>query len=121
MRDDLFAANGDRVALARAGDEMEPRHARRRPCGQRVPAAHRRGQKPAAHTHSGCEITQVLYGAIHDGRERFAAGDFDDADGSVHHGPVVALSDECICLASMEGRVAFDGRIARMLGSLVGI
>ena len=79
------------------------------------------GKSLPTHTHWGCELTQVLYGAFHDGRERFAAGDFDDADGSVHHEPVVELSDECICVASVEGRVAFDGRIARMLGSLIGM
>jgi putative transcriptional regulator len=57
----------------------------------------------------------------HDGRERFDAGDFDEADGSIHHQPVVEPGGECICLASVEGRVAFDGRIARVLGSLVGM
>lgn len=79
------------------------------------------GKSLPARIHWGCELTQVLCGAFRDGRERFAAGDFDDADRSAHHGPVVQLSDECICLASVKGRVAFEGRIARMLGSLVGM
>lgn len=74
-----------------------------------------------AHSHAGIELTQVLHGAFHDGRERFDAGDFDEADGSIHHQPVVEPGGECICLASVEGRVAFDGRIARVLGSLVGM
>ena len=79
------------------------------------------GMSLPAHTHDGCELTQVLYGAFHDGRARFEAGDFDEADGSIHHQPVVEPGGECICLASVEGRVAFDGRIARVLGSLVGM
>jgi len=79
------------------------------------------GKSLPAHTHAGIELTQVLHGAFHDGRERFDAGDFDEADGSIHHQPVVEPGSECICLASVEGRVAFDGRIARVLGSLVGM
>jgi len=79
------------------------------------------GKSLPAHTHDGTELTQVLHGAFHDGRERFDAGDFDEADGSIHHQPVVEPGGECICLASVEGRVAFDGRIARVLGSLVGM
>jgi len=79
------------------------------------------GKSLPAHTHDGIELTQVLHGAFHDGRERFDAGDFDEADGSIHHQPVVEPGGECICLASVEGRVAFDGRIARVLGSLVGM
>ncbi|MDQ6628593.1 MAG: ChrR family anti-sigma-E factor [Pseudomonadota bacterium] len=73
------------------------------------------------HSHRGVELTQVLYGAFHDGRARFAAGDFDEADDNVLHQPVVEAGGECICLASVEGRVAFEGRIARMLGALVGM
>lgn len=73
------------------------------------------------HSHRGVELTQVLYGAFHDGRERFAAGDFDEADDRVHHQPIVEADGECICLASVEGRVAFDGTIARVFGALVGM
>jgi len=79
------------------------------------------GKSLPAHTHDGIELTQVLHGAFHDGRERFDAGDFDEADGSIHHQPVVEAGGECICLASVEGRVAFDGRIAQVLGALVGM
>jgi putative transcriptional regulator len=79
------------------------------------------GKSLPVHSHDGIELTQVLYGAFDDGRARFGAGDFDEADGSVHHQPVVEAGGECICLASVEGRVAFDGRIARVLGAWVGM
>ncbi len=79
------------------------------------------GKSLPVHSHRGIELTQVLYGAFHDGRERFAAGDFDEADDSVHHQPVVDAGGECICLATVEGHVAFDGSIARVLGALVGM
>ncbi len=79
------------------------------------------GKSLPPHSHRGGELTQVLHGAFHHGSERFDVGDFDEADHSVHHQPVVAAAGECICLISVEGRVAFDGPIARVLGSLLGI
>jgi putative transcriptional regulator len=79
------------------------------------------GKSLPVHTHDGIELTQVLHGAFHDGRARFDAGDFDEADASIHHQPIVEAGGECICLASVEGRVAFDGRIARVFGALVGM
>ena len=74
-----------------------------------------------AHTHTGSELMQILYGSFHYGSERYAAGDFDDADSSVHHEPVVEPGGECICLAALEGRLTFDSRLAGVLGSLVGM
>lgn len=79
------------------------------------------GKTLPVHSHCGGELTQVLHGAFHDGAERVAVGDFVAADGSVHHQPVAAADGECICLTSVQGRIAFDGRIARMLGSLLGM
>ncbi|KQP18353.1 ChrR family anti-sigma-E factor [Pseudorhodoferax sp. Leaf267] len=73
------------------------------------------------HTHSEREFTQVLHGSFHDGRAQFSAGDFDATDGRVHHQPVVQAGGECICLASVEGRVLFDGFFARQLGALMGM
>lgn len=73
------------------------------------------------HTHGGVEFTQVLHGRFHDGRALFDAGDFDAADGQVRHQPVVQEGGECICLAALDGRVLFDGFVARRLGALVGM
>ncbi|MDR6521755.1 putative transcriptional regulator [Variovorax paradoxus] len=73
------------------------------------------------HTHKGLELTQVLHGRFHDGRALFGPGDFDAADGEIHHQPVVQDGSECICLASLDGRLRFDSAIARVLGSLVGM
>ena len=79
------------------------------------------GKALATHTHSGVELTHVMCGAFHDGRERFGAGDFDAADGDVRHQPVLEPGGECICLATVQGRLVFDGAIARWIGALVGI
>jgi len=73
------------------------------------------------HTHRGLELTQILHGRFHDGRALFGPGDFDAADASIHHQPVVQDGSECICLASVEGNLRFDGVVARWLGSLVGM
>lgn len=73
------------------------------------------------HTHRGTELTQILYGRFHDGRALFGPGDFDLADGDVHHQPVVQDGSECICVAAVEGRLNFDGLIARWFGGLVGM
>lgn len=79
------------------------------------------GRSLPAHTHGGLEWTQVLHGAFHDGHALFGAGDFDAADGNVHHQPVVQGPGDCICLAAVDGRLRFDGMLARLAGSLVGM
>lgn len=73
------------------------------------------------HTHRGTELTQILYGRFHDGRALFGPGDFDAADEEVHHQPAVQDGSECICLAAVDGRLHFDGFMARWLGALVGM
>ena len=79
------------------------------------------GKKLPMHSHSELELTQVLYGTFHDGRALFGPGDFDEADGNILHQPVVLASGECICLASVRGKVLFEGPIARWFGGLVGM
>lgn len=79
------------------------------------------GKTLAAHTHGGRELTLVMHGAFDDGRAVWRAGDFDATDEGIHHRPVVTAEGECICLVSVEGRVRFDGWIARRLGAWMGI
>jgi putative transcriptional regulator len=79
------------------------------------------GKELAAHTHRGRELTQVLWGAFDDGRAVWRAGDLDDADASIHHQPFVTPERECICLVAVQGRVQFDGLLARGLGAWMGI
>jgi putative transcriptional regulator len=73
------------------------------------------------HTHRGLELTQVLFGRFHDGRALFGPGDFDAGDPRIHHQPVVQDGSECICLASLDGRLQFESVVARIFGSLVGM
>jgi putative transcriptional regulator len=73
------------------------------------------------HTHEGLELTQVLHGRFHDGRALFGPGDFDAGDAGIHHQPVVQDGSECICLASLDGRLRFESRIAGLYGAMVGL
>ncbi len=79
------------------------------------------GKLLAQHSHSDCELTQVLHGSFHDGRALFSAGDFDATGGDVNHQPAVEPGGECVCLAAVDGRLLFESRIARAFGSLIGI
>jgi putative transcriptional regulator len=73
------------------------------------------------HTHAGTELTQVLHGAFDDGRAVFGQGDFDEADEDILHQPVVQAQGECICLAAVDGRLVFEGWIARLASTVVGL
>jgi putative transcriptional regulator len=79
------------------------------------------GRSLPRHTHRGNELTQVLCGSFDDGRATFGAGDFDAADGDVHHQPVVREGGECICIAYLDAPLRFEGRIAGMIGGLIGL
>ncbi|SFN41618.1 ChrR family anti-sigma-E factor [Variovorax sp. OV329] len=79
------------------------------------------GRMLPQHTHSNSELTQVLYGAFDDGRSAFAEGDFDETDAAIRHQPVVNTGGECICLASVEGKVLFEGWLARTMGAMIGM
>lgn len=79
------------------------------------------GRSLPRHTHSGVELTQVLCGSFDDGRAIFGPGDFDEADGDVHHQPIVRPGAECICLAYVGAPLRFDGRIASWIGGWVGL
>lgn len=79
------------------------------------------GRSLPRHTHSAEELTQVLCGTFDDGRGVFGPGDFDAADPSVRHQPVVQEGSTCVCLAYVGGRMRFDGRIASTIAGWIGM
>jgi putative transcriptional regulator len=79
------------------------------------------GRSLPRHTHKQLELTQVLCGTFDDGRALFGPGDFDVADPMVHHQPVVLDGSECVCLAYVAGGLRFEGRVASMIGGLIGM
>lgn len=79
------------------------------------------GRRLPRHTHTGPELTLVLYGSFSDERGRYGVGDLDAAESEVHHQPVVDPDGECICLAVIEGRMRPDGWISRALQPFFGL
>lgn len=71
------------------------------------------------HTHTGTELTLIVQGAFAHEGGRYGVGDFDEADGTVEHQPVVQPGDECICLVAMEGQLRLVGLLGRMMQPFV--
>ena len=71
------------------------------------------------HTHTGTELTLILKGAYAHEGGNFGAGDFEEADGSVDHQPVVEPGEECICLVAMEGQLRLLGLLGRIMQPFV--
>ena len=70
------------------------------------------GTKLPRHQHTGTEWTCVFEGAFRHDLGRYGAGDFDEADESVEHNPVVEEGDACICLVALQGTIELQ-RLAR--------
>ena len=71
------------------------------------------------HKHSGIEWTQVLEGAFVHTHGRFGPGDFDEADPTVEHDPVVEKGCDCICLVAMTGKLELQGLLGRLVQPFV--
>ncbi len=71
------------------------------------------------HTHTGTELTLILQGAFAHQGGVFGAGDFEEADGTIEHQPVVEPDGECICLVAMEGQLQLLGFLGRILQPFV--
>ena len=73
------------------------------------------------HRHTGIEWTCILQGAFRHQHGRFGEGDFDEADETVEHHPVVEHGIECVCLVAMQGDIRFKSWIGRAIQSFVRI
>lgn len=73
------------------------------------------------HRHKGDEWTCVFQGAFRHDLGRFGPGDFDEADEAVEHHPTVEKGVPCICLVALEGGIAFQGWMGRLLQPFVRI
>jgi putative transcriptional regulator len=71
------------------------------------------------HGHSGIEWTCVLQGAFRHDLGRFGPGDFDEADDSVEHTPLVEQGETCICLVALQGNLELRGWIGKLLQPFV--
>jgi putative transcriptional regulator len=79
------------------------------------------GTRIPHHEHAGLEWTCVLQGAFRHQNGRYGAGDFDEADESIDHLPVVEDGIECICLVALQGHIRFKGWIGRLVQPFVRI
>jgi len=79
------------------------------------------GTRLPHHRHSGTEWTCILEGAFRHDLGRYGSGDFDEADDTVEHKPVVEEGVACVCLVALQGRIEFQGWLGRMLQPFVRI
>jgi putative transcriptional regulator len=79
------------------------------------------GTRLPRHRHTGTEWTCVFEGAFHHDLGRYGPGDFDEADESVEHNPVVEDGVPCICLVALQGGIELQGWMGRLLQPLIRI
>jgi len=73
------------------------------------------------HAHAGLEWTCVLQGAFSHQLGRYGAGDFDEADDSIEHQPVVEDGVECICLVALQGQIQLKSWMGRLIQPFIRI
>jgi putative transcriptional regulator len=73
------------------------------------------------HRHTGTEWTCVFEGAFTHAFGRYGAGDFDEADASVEHDPVVDAEHGCVCLVALQGHIELQGWLGRLIQPFVRI
>lgn len=81
----------------------------------------RPGIKLPRHKHAGTEWTCVFQGAFRHQLGTYGAGDFDEADESVEHDPVVEDGETCVCLVALQGGIVLQGWLGRLLQPLIRI
>jgi putative transcriptional regulator len=79
------------------------------------------GTRLPRHRHTGTEWTCVFEGAFTHDLGRYGAGDFDEADDSVEHNPVVDADMGCVCLVALQGGITLQGFLGRLLQPFVRI
>ena len=79
------------------------------------------GTKLPRHRHTGTEWTCVFEGAFTHALGRYGAGDFDEADESVEHDPVVDAEYGCVCLVALQGHIELQSWLGRLIQPFVRI
>jgi putative transcriptional regulator len=73
------------------------------------------GTRLPRHRHTGSEWTCVFEGAFRHDLGRYGPGDFDEADETVEHNPVVATGVPCICLVALQGGIELQSLMGRIV------
>ncbi len=77
------------------------------------------GTRLPRHRHTGTEWTCVFEGAFRHDLGRYGAGDFDEADESIEHNPVVEEGMPCICLVALQGGIELQSWVGRLIQPLI--
>ena len=72
------------------------------------------------HTHTGREVTAIIFGSFRDNLGTFDAGDFAETDEEVLHAPAVTDASECLCLINSDGPMRLEGVSAKIIQALAG-
>lgn len=79
------------------------------------------GRSVFEHTHGGTELTLVLHGSYTSQGQRYARGDIEMADETIHHRPVASTEGVCVCLVATDAPLRFDSWIGRLMQPFIGI
>lgn len=77
------------------------------------------GRTTPVHTHDGVELTCVISGAYETDEARFGPGDFEEADGEVHHRPRTVSAEPCLCVVALDGQIRLDGWLGKLIQPFV--
>jgi putative transcriptional regulator len=77
------------------------------------------GMRLPRHRHGGTEWTCVFEGAFRHDLGRYGPGDFDEADETVEHNPVVEDDAACVCLVALQGNIELQSWLGRLIQPLI--
>jgi putative transcriptional regulator len=81
----------------------------------------RPGTRLPWHRHVGTEWTCVFQGAFSHQLGRYGVGDFDEADETIEHHPVVDDGTPCICVVALQGGIRLQSLIGRLVQPFIRI
>jgi putative transcriptional regulator len=79
------------------------------------------GTQLPRHRHVGTEWTCVFQGAFRHELGRYGEGDFDEADETMEHHPVVEDDMPCICVVALQGGIKLQSLIGRLVQPFIRI
>lgn len=79
------------------------------------------GTRLPRHRHAGTEWTCVFQGAFRHQIGRYGVGDFDEADETIEHHPMVDDGEACICVVALQGGIKLQSLIGRLVQPFIRI
>ncbi|HPF45635.1 MAG: ChrR family anti-sigma-E factor [Alphaproteobacteria bacterium] len=80
------------------------------------------GAKIPSHDHSGLELTLVLQGSYHVGKDQYGPGLLEIADDETkNHTPLIDAGEDCICLVVTEAPIKIHSLLGRLAQPFIGL